>query len=751
MCLLPEAGQGYTAPQWHFRERETLPEHGWLLIGRAKKSLEKKNIYRMSLRPQVRRAIDNAIAEGIQPKAGKSGVGLVLPIPGARYRIIYSQNGITPAGRYYYEKSGIPPPGEFDYTQDAVRRGRSQYIRLLDGTQKKISTWDNINRSWKLTVLGKKFYGKAVDKYTVLWPVKIQLTRVNGSIYEREDWLPSTAIAELGEIEVPRNLPENEQRRQVAEKELAWRQQQPTAPDGNRILISGYETHLTDVTDARRVMYNKLSVNTQGDVEAAMHRPLREGCPWAFHGLEGIAEESLENTENQCVSYQLSRYIRLKGQQQFTQEHLIEILTTITEDMYAEDEDLRDPKVGFTCAAILQLCKEIEIPIHIKWGEHKILSYTPEKPQYDALAMYIWGDHCYTVADTSIKRTIVREPISEPSKAEEYILAKIGRKNNSTPASQYWDKYSKLEPGHFYANDLSTVRGHLLRNHVCPQVMLSGLGTIKCLRYNDCYVHRWPQEAHVCLKFLEEYSKIRHHSLAYRGEALSTFCQMVFDDLCRQTDRPFITKDIKQELAGKQQYQCASCGDAIIQEVDHKIPRGAGCHGADHIENYNYLCTTCHRDKTQQDHQRMNVEDPNAYMSRFNEETWEGFVMSRKPTQMVCNIHESLPKLQCMEIDVRSCRLAGVVEANIHSIPIFSPLDEFQEPEEGRVSDYSWVDIGTVRSPLTNYIYDGPRWYDAATVKFMLSMGVCKWQHILLTYDATTHRPPADLAVKLKK
>jgi len=147
----------------------------------------------------------------------------------------------------------------------------------------------------------------------------------------------------------------------------------------------------------------------------------------------------------------------------------------------------------------------------------------------------------------------------------------------------------------------------------------------------------------------------------------------------------------------------------------------------------------------------MNVEDPNAYMSRFNEETWEGFVMSRKPTQMVCNIHDSLPKLQCMEIDVRSCRLAGVVEANIHPIPIFSPLDEFQEPEEGRVSDYSWVDIGTVRSPLTNYIYDGPRWYDAATVKFMLSMGVCKWQHILLTYDATTHRPPADLAVKLKK
>ena len=104
-----------------------------------------------------------------------------------------------------------------------------------------------------------------------------------------------------------------------------------------------------------------------------------------------------------------------------------------------------------------------------------------------------------------------------------------------------------------------------------------------------------------------------------------------------------------------------------------------------------------------------------------------------------------------MEVDVRSCRLAGICEGNIDSIPIFSPLDCFEKPEEGVVADYSWVDLGSVRGALKNYIWDGPRWYDAASVRFMLSHGICKWQHILLVFNATSHRPAGDLASKLKK
>ena len=273
-------------------------------------------------------------------------------------------------------------------------------------------------------------------------------------------------------------------------------------------------------------------------------------------------------------------------------------------------------------------------------------------------------------------------------------------------------------------------------------------------------------EAHICLKFLEEYGKTRHRSISYRGESLATFCQMIFDDLNRACDRPFITKEIRQELTGRQKGRCAQCGDETLQEVDHKICRGANCYGSDAISNLNFLCSDCHKDKTQQDHTRMNVEDPNVFMSRFNMETWEGFVMSRKPTQVVCNLHEeslSGPGQEdllsthrywggpCLEIDVKSCRLNGIIEGNAHEIPIFSPLDEFTKPIEGTISDYSWVDIGNVRALLANYIYDGPRWYDRSTVQFMLETGVCKWSHVKLAFNATTHKSAAELAWKLKR
>ena len=71
--------------------------------------------------------IDAAIAAGTQPKAPRNGFGLVLATP---------TEGLTPAGRHYYDKTGIAPPGRFDYQQDAVRKGRSQYINLLDGSKK---------------------------------------------------------------------------------------------------------------------------------------------------------------------------------------------------------------------------------------------------------------------------------------------------------------------------------------------------------------------------------------------------------------------------------------------------------------------------------------------------------------------------------------------------------------------------------------------------------------------------------------
>ena len=143
-------------------------------------------------------------------------------------------------------------------------------------------------------------------------------------------------------------------------------------------------------------------------------------------------------------------------------------------------------------------------------------------------------------------------------------------------------------------------------------------------------------------------------------------------------------------------------------------------------------------------------------MSRFNSETWNGFVKSRRPTQVVCNLQNpsnyDVDAIKYLEIDVKSCRLNGIVEGNVHDIPIFCPLDEFSEPQIGIVADYSWVDLcRRIQCPLKFYIWDGPRWYDKHELEFMLETGQCKWDDIKLVFNATTHRPASDLASKLKK
>ncbi len=51
-------------------------------------------------------------------------------------------------------------------------------------------------------------------------------------------------------------------------------------------------------------------------------------------------------------------------------------------------------------------------------------------------------------------------------------------------------------------------------------------------------VHALPKESDVCLKFLDDLTKVRSHSVQYCGESLASFNQRVFDELCKVDLRP---------------------------------------------------------------------------------------------------------------------------------------------------------------------------------------------------------------------
>ena len=143
----------------------------------------------------------------------------------------------------------------------------------------------------------------------------------------------------------------------------------------------------------------------------------------------------------------------------------------------------------------------------------------------------------------------------------------------------------------------------------------------------------------MCAKFLQQMASVRPHTVIYRGESFAGFCQLLFDSLCTVDPRQPPTYLERQAVMARCKGCCESCGD-IACEIDHHVPRG--CFGKDSLGNYKGLCASCHKLKTNScDTNRIAVEDSNPYTSRFNAETWKGFVLSRRPQQVVANLHKA--------------------------------------------------------------------------------------------------------------
>ena len=137
-------------------------------------SLYKSLIMTGRLRSNAKLDLDAAVAAGHAPKAGAGGVGLSVDIPGKRPRLLVNRHGaVTPHGNYFFDATGREAPSGFDYQQLPVRSGQRHVIRLLDGTMKAVQIFNPATNTFKTTALGKKYFSKAKDRYTVSFPVKL--------------------------------------------------------------------------------------------------------------------------------------------------------------------------------------------------------------------------------------------------------------------------------------------------------------------------------------------------------------------------------------------------------------------------------------------------------------------------------------------------------------------------------------------------------------------------------------------------
>ena len=65
-----------------------------------------------------------------------------------------------------------------------------------------------------------------------------------------------------------------------------------------------------------------------------------------------------------------------------------------------------------------------------------------------------------------------------------------------------------------------------------------------------------------------------------------------------------------------------------------------------------------------------------------------------------------------LEINVISCRLNGILEANADPVPVFSHIDQIKVFDgKPALHDYAWIDLGEFpqHKLLQNYLYYCPR------------------------------------------
>jgi hypothetical protein len=294
--------------------------------------------------------------------------------------------------------------------------------------------------------------------YTVKFPAKRELTRKDGSKYIRDDWFPSTAVEELGEISVNAAQSDAEQEATIKRKVEEWLQARPKDDQGFTILEESYELWLLD--ESRGLQYNKESIFVSPDgeaaVEAVLHRPLRQCLPWRFSNMPNISEHAFEETNNQCVPYQLSQCLKLYGgQEAYNEEQIMSELEKDIKTIYEDNFDnpyvsqtekgivQHNPReYGITPAVLINFCKRKRISCHILWKGKKIESHVPVNTEHRTIALYVWGDHAFFIEDNpKVKEHIAKMEQQIPKSMSEDVVEPL-LNTVSGPDASTWQPWN---------------------------------------------------------------------------------------------------------------------------------------------------------------------------------------------------------------------------------------------------------------------------------------------------------------------
>ncbi len=298
------------------------------------------------------------------------------------------------------------------------------------------------------------------------------------------------------------------------------------------------------------------------------------------------------------------------------------------------------------------------------------------------------------------------------------------RQDSSTPEFSEWKPWAgEIGCGHFWSEDLRSVRAQLLAAGHQPKVALRGLCEWSALRLRasggDCVIRELCEDAQV----LQEWTQ--RLGVPYRGQRLAGASLEVFLHLLQR--RRDNTSSRRAALLAEQDGMCKLCGAPITAqtcELDHIVPVRQAYQGQ--ALELQALCFECHKVKTS-----MEGNHSTTLESRFCRYVYQNYAASPRLPLLVCQLQKWDAERPCEGIDVCRCRKNGLANARF-PIPVFCPLDCIVPAREGELADLTYVDLP----------FDGRRgrgWYSKPACAEMLDSGLAQWRHFRWSLEATAH------------
>ena len=469
-------------------------------------------------------------------------------------------------------------------------------------------------------------------------------------------------------------------------------------------------------------------MDNRAQVQVALRQPmgaLREISYQLYNGSEILPSAFEARNDKLCVARQLAELLQLP-------------LPEVLSDFDAICDKGWEER-GITALEIREFCAWRGAPMFFVSCRGELLdAYQPPVKENRAVAFTCYQAHAYFYRSARAVSHCDDTPRNEG-------LYRGDRKETTVPPFSEWRPWAgRVESGHFWAEDLRSVRAALLAQGHQPKVTMRSLCDWRALRLRvrdapDCVVTQYPEDAEILQAWMQKLG------LEYRGQRLAGAAAEAFQHLLKA--KRLDPRGSRDRILEEQNYQCKLCSAPIelgCCEFDHVVPVHQALEGQPQV--LQALCLECHRTKTLLESSRAACLE-----SRVCRSVHEAYVQSPRPPALVCKLAKCDPDRICHGVDVVRCRKNALANATF-PLPVFSPLDSVEVSRDGHLADLTYVELhrDDRQALLRKLPYLGRGWYSKPAAAYLLETGQATWADFKWSLDATAHVEPRCLAQALE-